>query len=230
VHWRCARHLKISRMQPAIDFRSSACLDIQTDYLGGMNRRRTSWEEHLQRWDQAWSVFSTSGELGIVYRHMDRFEDARRTFDIQYETAKQLKYERAMRRPVGNIGMVNYQHSLLKGHDEALLKLAIAQLIERVQIARRIKELDVTSSCADPSTRAHRCKQVAAWKTIGLARLSLCYTTSGNIREAIATALGGLNLANGHSLEDSTVLALSRFFYGRALMQDAIELCSFYWI
>jgi tetratricopeptide (TPR) repeat protein len=163
---------------------------------------------------------STSGELGIVYRHMDRFEDAKRTFEIQYETAKQLKFERAMCRAVGNMGMVNYQLSLMKGHDEALLKLAIAQLTERVQIARRIKEHDDTSSCADPSTRTRRWKQVAAWETIGLARLSLCCTANGNIREAIATALEGLNLANSYSLGDSTVLALSRFFYGRALMRD----------
>lgn len=176
-------------------------------------------EEALAEMGSSLERVSISGELSIVYRHMDRFEDAKRTFEIQYETAKQLKFYWAMCRSVGNMGVVNCQLSLLKGHDETLLKLAIAQLTERVQIARQIKELDVTS-CGDPSRNARRCKQVTAWEIIGLARLSLCYTANGNIREAIATALEGLNLANAHSLGDPTVLALSRFFYGRALMRD----------
>lgn len=53
-----------------------------------------------------------------------------------------------------------------------------------------------------------------------MAWLLLCYTANSNIREAVAIVLKGLNLANAHSLEDFTVLALLRFFYRQALMRD----------
>jgi tetratricopeptide (TPR) repeat protein len=163
---------------------------------------------------------SISGELGIIYRHMDRIEDAKRAFEVQYETAKQLRFERAMCRAIGNLGMVNYQLSQRKNHEnqEALLELAIAQLTERIQIARYIKEVDVPSSRYDPVTTLLRRKQAVGWEIIGLARLSLCYAASSNLKEAITVSSQALALA--HTLEDSTVLALSRFFHGRALLQE----------
>jgi tetratricopeptide (TPR) repeat protein len=186
--------------------------------FGRYEQARDILERVLAEMGPSLERVSISGELGMVYRHMDRIEDAKRAFKVQYETAKHLQFERAMCRAVGNMGMVNYQLSLRKDHDEALLKLAITQLTERVQIARHIKGVDVPSSRADPSTKTRRIKQATAWEIIGLARLSLCYTANGNAREAITSALEALNLA--HDLEDSTVLALSLFFYGRALMRD----------
>ena len=68
-----------------------------------------------------------------------------------------------------------------------------------------------------PATPARRVKQATAWEIIGLNRLSLCYTVRGDKEQAIASALRGLELSQ--TLEDSTVLGLSRFFYGRALLR-----------
>src|ERR1700744_1154403 len=93
-----------------------------------------------------------SGELGVVYRSMNRLVDAKRVFEIQYNTAKQLSYERAMCRAVGNLGMVSYQ-LFQENKDYALLDLAFDQLAERVKIARRIKESALTQ-LASPKTKA----------------------------------------------------------------------------
>ncbi|KAL8734614.1 MAG: hypothetical protein Q9181_003148 [Wetmoreana brouardii] len=80
-----------------------------------------------------------SGELGVVYRHMNRLADAKRAFAMQYNVAKQLNYERAACRAIGNLGMVNYQLSQ-QNHDAMLLQLAIDQLTERVRIARQMND------------------------------------------------------------------------------------------
>ena len=155
-----------------------------------------------------------SGELGVVYRNMNRLADAKRAFETQYNTAKELKSEGAICRAVGNLGMVNYQLSQ-QNHDDALLELAIKQLVERVQSARHIKE-NINTQVTDPSRKASGIKYATSRESIGLARLSLCYTARGNIKEAIDVALESMN--NTSSLEDSTVIAMSRFFYGRALL------------
>ena len=70
---------------------------------------------------------------------MNRLVDAKRAFEVQYETAKQFKFERAVRRSVGNLGMINY-HLSQQDHDDALLKLAVDRLMERVQSARYLRE------------------------------------------------------------------------------------------
>ena len=80
-----------------------------------------------------------SGELSVVYRHMDRLEDAKRASKAQYETAKQIRHEAGMCRAIGTLGMTNYQLSQ-QSHDAGLLALAIEQLSERVQIARKIRD------------------------------------------------------------------------------------------
>ena len=157
-----------------------------------------------------------SGELGVVYRHMNRLADAKHAFETQYETAKQLKFDRAMCRAVGNLGMVNYQLSQ-QTHDDALLELAIQQLLERVQSARSMKEaIDVQAT--DPNIKVHWMKNATTWESVGLSRLSLCYTLRGNTKDAINSASEALKIAS--TMKDSTVIAASRFFYGRALLLD----------
>jgi hypothetical protein len=101
--------------------------------FGRHNQAKDLLEGALAEMEPSLERVSISGELGVVYRHMDRIKDAKRTLEVQYETTKQLKFERVMCRVVGNMGMVNYQFSLLKDHNEALLELAIARLTERVQ-------------------------------------------------------------------------------------------------
>ncbi|KAI6040364.1 hypothetical protein EDC04DRAFT_3140281 [Pisolithus marmoratus] len=155
-----------------------------------------------------------SGELGVVYRHMNRLEDAKRMFEDQHNTAKRLSNEQAQCRAVGNLGMVNYQ---LAGRNGGLpLDLAIEQLTERVTSVRRLKAaLDTRSS--DPSQR-HSFNIFTTWEIVGLSRLSLCYTTCGDAKQAIGTASEGVELAKNSM--DPTVIATSRFFHGRALLLD----------
>ena len=157
-----------------------------------------------------------SGELGIVYRHMNRFADAKRAFEMQYNIAKQLNYVQAACRAVGNLGMVNYQLSQ-QNHDNILLELAIQQLTERVQTARQMKS---TLDCAaiDPPTKARQLKYAITREIIGMSRLSLCYAARGNVRDAVVAAFESLSITR--RLEDPTVIAMSRFFYGRALLLD----------
>ncbi|KAE8384459.1 hypothetical protein BDV23DRAFT_189202 [Aspergillus alliaceus] len=139
------------------------------------------------------------GEMGVVYRHMNRLEDAKREFEIQYKLARELKLEHAMCRSIGNLGMVNYQLS------RDLLPLAIDQLKERIQLARSIKAF----------VGSGKKYQAIIWETVGLSRLSLCYTACGLTKDAIATASESVKAAL--SIKDPTVVAMSRFFYGRAL-------------
>jgi len=190
--------------------------------LGNTNRRFGRYEQAKHILEKALAELGPSlqrvefsGELGVVYRHMNRLADAKRAFEIQYDTAKQLKFARAMCRAVGNLGMVNYQ--LSQQNDDALLDLAIKQLTERVQSARHIKET-INIQATDSNTKARWIKDATTWETIGLSRLSLCYAAHGNTKEAITVALESLNITA--SSEDPTVIAMSRFFYGRALLLD----------
>ncbi|OGM43297.1 hypothetical protein ABOM_008631 [Aspergillus bombycis] len=139
------------------------------------------------------------GELGVVYRHMNRLEDAKREFEIQYKMAGELKLEHAMCRSIGNLAMTNYQLS------RDLLPLAIDQLKERIRLARSIRA----------SVGSGEESQAIIWETVGLSRLSLCYTACGFAKEAISAALESVEAAL--STKDPTVVAMSRFFYGRSL-------------
>ncbi|KAL9613087.1 MAG: hypothetical protein Q9167_002344 [Letrouitia subvulpina] len=165
-----------------------------------------------------------SGELGVVYRNMNRLTDAKRAFEMQYNVAKQLNYEQAACRAIGNLGMVNYQLSQ-QNHDAVLLQLAIDQLTERVCIARQMND-KLALAAMDPNTLARQRKYARTREVIGLSRLSLCYTAQGNKDSAINAARDSLNVAQ--QLEEPTVIAMSRFFYGRALLRsgrktDAME-------
>ena len=154
------------------------------------------------------------GELGVVYRHMDRFIEAKQAFEDQLHTAKQLKDEPGICRALGNLGMVNYQLSQ-QTDDRGLLQLAMQQLHERVESARRIKR-DITITTSDPNVQAHWSRYASTREVIGLARLSLCFTALGDSESAIEAAAESLAVAM--TLLDKTVIAMSRFFYGRALL------------
>lgn len=191
--------------------------------LGSTNRRFGRYEQAKDILERALAdmgpslqQFELSGELGVVYRHMNRLADAKHAFEIQYNTAKQLKYTRARCRTVGNLGMVNYQLSQ-QNHDDTLLELAIEQLVERIESARAIKEA-VDTEPTDSITKASWIRVATTWESIGLSRLSLCYTACGRAKEAITVALKSLHITS--CSEDSTVIAMSRFFYGRALLRD----------
>ena len=68
----------------------------------------------------------------------------------------------------------------------------------------------------DSKTKIQRTKRAIIYESIGLARLSLCYTAQGNAEKAITTALESLCAANSGG--DPNVVAMSQFFVGRALL------------
>ncbi|OJD15805.1 hypothetical protein AJ78_03985 [Emergomyces pasteurianus Ep9510] len=191
--------------------------------LGNTNRRFGRYERAKEILERALEEMGPSlqrvefsGELGVVYRHMNLLEEAKNAFQIQYNTAKQLQFKRAMCRAVGNLGMTNYQLSQKIG-DEVLLEMAIAQLSERVQSARDIKKA-INFQQTDTPTNLQWLKVATTWEAIGLSRLSLCYAAQGNAKQAISAASESLSI--GNRSEDSTVVAMSRLFYGRALLLD----------
>ncbi|KAF5518006.1 hypothetical protein CGCA056_v011291 [Colletotrichum aenigma] len=113
--------------------------------LGNTNRRfgryetaKNILESSTTEMEPSMQRVEFSGELGVMYRHMDRLEDAKRAFEMQYDTARGLGLEQEMCRAIGNLGMVNYQLSH-QCKDDGLLDLAIKQLAERVKSARRLK-------------------------------------------------------------------------------------------
>ncbi|KAE8315174.1 hypothetical protein BDV41DRAFT_200098 [Aspergillus transmontanensis] len=174
--------------------------------LGFTNRRFGRYEKAEEYLQSALDGLGSTpfhvelrGEMGVVYRHMNRLNDAKREFEIQYNMAGELNLEHDMCRSIGNLAMVNYQLS------RDLLPLAIDQLKERVRLARSIRASSGSGGKA----------QAIIWETVGLSRLSLCYTACGLANDAIATSLESVKVAL--STKDPTVVAMSRLFYGRAL-------------
>ncbi|KAI0630345.1 hypothetical protein C8Q77DRAFT_1064118 [Trametes polyzona] len=157
------------------------------------------------------------GELGVVNRHLGILDDARAAFEEQYAIAKELGSERGMCRAIGNLGVVTYLLWHTTGEDHLLLDKAIEQLRERVERARTMKRVldDVGAIAGDHDTK-HR--DVHRYEAIGLSRLSLCYAAQDKTEEAIAAARESLDRAL--DCGDPTVVAISRFFYGRALLGD----------
>lgn len=156
---------------------------------------------------------SFQGELGVVYRHMDRLHEAQRAFQSQYTIAKQLHLDSEACRAIGNVGMVNYQLSeALK--DDSLLTLAIDQLQERVDRCNSMRS-SILAGDSESSSAKQRLGQLDVWTGVGLARLSLCWTARKDLDKAAKAAEDSLQLSKNSG--DPTVIAISRFLYGRVL-------------
>lgn len=155
-----------------------------------------------------------NGELSVVYRSMNLLDAAKEAVELQYNTAKNLSLEREELRAIGNLGMINYQLFLNHG-DKDILKLAIEQLQERVRIARHMR---ATADAEDPSTREDYVRYAFISEAIAFARLSLCFTASGDLIKAIEAGSSSLeiSLAEGEPF----LIAMARFFYGRALLRN----------
>ncbi|PKS12586.1 hypothetical protein jhhlp_000794 [Lomentospora prolificans] len=156
-----------------------------------------------------------SGELGVLYRHMNRVSEARLAFLDQYETAKALGFDRPTCRAVGNLGMVYYQLFGETG-DTNLLHKAIQYLNERIERARRLQDEEQNLDFDGGAERRRR--QAHTWEIIGLSRLSLCHSARKDNKAAIETSLKALELTEAS--KDTTVIAVSRLFYGFALLKD----------
>lgn len=154
-----------------------------------------------------------SGELAVVYRHLNDFAKARDICEDQYQVARRLAHtaEAEMCRAIGNLGMANYQLSQER-QDRELLHKAIAQVTERVDRARA---LQVKLQQEDPGSKTIR--KARTWESIGLDRLSLCYAADGNTAEAVK--YGELSTQMTKDSPDPTVRAMSRFFCGYALQR-----------
>lgn len=155
-----------------------------------------------------------SGELGVLYRHMNRVREARSAFSDQYETAKALGFDRPTCRAVGNLGMVYYQLFEETG-DMGLLEKAIQCLNERIERARRLQDEEQSLDLGGGAK--HRRRQGRTWEIIGLTRLSLCYSARNDNNAAIETASKAMDLTADS--EDTTVVAVTRLFYGFALLK-----------
>lgn len=167
-----------------------------------------------------------SGELSVVYRHLNNFVGARDICNEQYQVAKRLALtaEEEMCRAIGNLGMANYQLSLER-HDKELLHTAIAQVLERVERARALQS---RLQKEDPTSKSIR--KARTWESIGLDRLTLCYAADGNTAEAVR--YGHMSTQISKDSPDPTVRAFSRFFCGYALLRHgertkAMELFNF---
>ncbi|KAK7998372.1 hypothetical protein PG989_006412 [Apiospora arundinis] len=179
--------------------------------LGGVNRRFGRYVQAVDYLERALDNIDNTtcgrddllhgllirGELGVVYRHMGRLDDAKRVLEDQYAMSKTLDSDREMCRAVGNLGMVNYQLYLQNGH-APLLQEAIGQQTERIKRARRLGS--------------------SLWECIGLSRLSLLYTADGRTGDAVDVASKALSLVLEGN--DTTATAMSRFYYARALLSN----------
>ncbi|RWA13802.1 hypothetical protein EKO27_g1301 [Xylaria grammica] len=154
-----------------------------------------------------------SGELSIVYRHMNQLEKARQAAQDQYATAKQLGHEQSICRAAGTLGVLYYQ-MFHQSQNVSLLDVAIERLTERVDIARRLK---TSLADSDRDTLVRR-KYFTTRELIGLDRLSRCHSARGETKKGVQIAEQSVRVSQ--ELSDSTVLGMSCFFYGLALLAD----------
>lgn len=200
--------------KPATHYRSLVLGELGSTYrrFGRYTRAREILEPLLAEMSTTPTGVELAGELGVVYRHMGLLEEARAALQKQYDAALTLGLDTAACRALGNLGMVNYQLSQLDPRGNgALLDAAIEQLKTRVNLARRLRD----APPADPKIRDKWLWDALRWESIGLDRLSLCYTARGDTRAAVEAAEQSQRLP-GKS-KDPTIWAMSAFFYGRAL-------------
>lgn len=157
-----------------------------------------------------------SGELGVVYRHMNQLEDAKLAFEMQYFMARDARFERAVCRAIGNMGMVNYQLFRRTGKQD-YLSLATYNLTERVRLARKL-QVSTGGLDRDQGIKDRWKEEARTWETIGLSRLSLCCAAAGDSSGAVSAAREAAELTR--TSRDSTVIAMSRLFLGLALLRD----------
>lgn len=190
--------------------------------LGGIYRRFGQYERSIGTLEQALQVHKHApplkqaeilGEMGVVYRHRNSYDEARRVFKRQYDLGLQAAHEGEVEicRAVGNEGMCAYNLSQqVQPYDAELLEIAYKQLSERVTRARALHERLVSEN---PTSRHVALSR--SWEVIGMDRLTLVLVAQGKTKEAVAMAeTSQLRQA------DPTVKGYSSFFYGHALWHD----------
>ncbi|KAI1358160.1 hypothetical protein F5Y08DRAFT_125827 [Xylaria arbuscula] len=154
-----------------------------------------------------------SGELAVVYRHMNRLDDAKKACEDEYNTALVLGLDRAICRAIGTLGMINYQLSLAR--DPSLITTAIEQLTERVDRARKLRAFAM-EQLNDADARVELIESASMREAIGLGRLSLCYQRQGDAERAVNVAREGLEVQS--TTRDLNCIGFARGLYGLALL------------
>jgi len=216
--------------------------------LGWISRLSGKYAESVETLEEALALadaipgpptkqrISIAGELGTLYRLMDRYDDAKRMFAEQYKVAKGMgpKLSGATCRAIGNLGMANYQRALELWNKEKnntnvnpevaqkvrdMVKLAIEQQHERIKRALKIQ--DAEDKCQNHG-ETQRYKKAIGWEAIGHSRLSLCYTLLASVDPKQRHEM--LEQAESHALSgmkgggDDSNITFARFFYGRVLL------------
>lgn len=153
-------------------------------------------------------------DLAVLYSGTGQLDNCKRVCETQYDTATKLKADSVICRTIGALGMVNYQLYIRDG-ERRFLDDAITQLQERVELALKLR--DEAAEIVDPVAKTSAIKYALTRASIGHARLALCHEARGDIEKATATSLESLKMAIQSG--SSSVTAMSRYFYGRALLQ-----------
>lgn len=148
---------------------------------------------------------AVTGEMSVIYRHMNDLEQAKVMAQTQYDAAKGLGDIMHICHAAGTLGVINYQ-LYHKDNIPTLLDMAIIQLEERVSLAREL--------CEDATERKSNITRLI----IGLGRLANCRLLQGQTAAAVELTKEALKLSQ--ELSDSTLIALSHLFHGRALAKD----------
>ncbi|KAF7193073.1 hypothetical protein HII31_05634 [Pseudocercospora fuligena] len=152
------------------------------------------------------------GDIGILHRLMSHLEGAGDAFQKQHDLATRLDAEQQICRSVGNLGVVSYQLWQCSG-EETLLTTATCQLEERVSRARALKDV-----YRGDISKHGKIDYASTLEAVGLARLSLCLSARGDQASAVTTAQASCYLTK--EIQDPSVEAISRFFYGLALRRQ----------
>ncbi|KAK5171853.1 uncharacterized protein LTR77_003489 [Saxophila tyrrhenica] len=188
--------------------------------LAEVTRRHGRYEEAVKASQEALNsdridkimALSVLGELGVNYRHMDKIEEANATFQKQYDQAVNLTLELEANacRAAGNLGMTMYQLYMQQSDkgDKAKLHKSIYLLQDRVNRSKSIQK-----RLAPEDKLMGKLKM---WESIGVSRLSLPYAADGQFEEAVKWGKLGMEMTKDNP--DPTVRAMSRFFYGNALL------------
>lgn len=192
--------------------------------MGGIRRRFGQYDQAVETLQQALRASEYTspimraqilGELGVVYRHKNDFSKAQEVFHEQHSLAREaaLVAEAELCRAIGNEGMSAYNVSQQKKpHDKKLLQTAFTQLRDSITRAR-----DLHQGLLKENPQSRYLALSKSWETIGMDRLTLCYIAAGDTAEAVRQAEESQRTQR---IDDPTIKALSRFFYGNALWHN----------
>jgi tetratricopeptide (TPR) repeat protein len=188
-----------------------------------------------------------AGEVGTLYRQLDRLEEAQQAYANQYAIAKQLGMDAAACRATGNLGIVTYQLALRvleedgddlarNGEAKALIELAMQQLEESSQLAGKIRATMPNPWTPYGHSTTTRYREAISWECLAYGRLSLCYAALGSFdgkprtrkklfRKAGKLSSKAVRMAGCMFATGSSVLPMCQFFRGHVfLMQGQKQL------